>query len=121
MKSSRVGVAVVTVMLKRGLFLVMLMMLAQPAAATQMVNLANSARAAAPANCLAEDPACTTDGIAGAQAASGMESGDTGPIIAGLLGLVVLGAVLAAARTGCRKSSPDCRLRVGLSVDFIVN
>jgi hypothetical protein len=89
MKRLRVGFAVGTVMLKRGFFLVMLMMLAQPAAATQMVNLANSERVAAPADCPAEDPACTTDGIAGAQAASAMESGDTGPIIAGLLGLVV--------------------------------
>jgi MYXO-CTERM domain-containing protein len=87
-------------MLKRGFFLVMLMMLAQPAAATQMVNLANSERVAAPADCPAEDPACTTDGIAGAQAASAMESGDTGPIIAGLLGLVVLGAVFGRRKNG---------------------
>ena len=65
-------------MVKRAYCLVMLMMLAQPAAATQMVNLANSARAVASANCLAEDPACTIDGIAGAQSTSDMESSDTG-------------------------------------------
>ena len=87
-------------MLKRGFFLVMLMLLAQPAAATQMVNLANSARAVAPEKCLAEDPACTIDGIAGAQSTSDMESSDTGPIIAGLLGLLVLGGVFGRRKNG---------------------
>lgn len=87
-------------MVKRAYCLVMLMMLAQPAAATQMVNLANSARAVASANCLAEDPACTIDGIAGAQSTSDMESSDTGPIIAGLLGLLVLGAVFGRRKNG---------------------
>lgn len=87
-------------MVKRAYCLVMLMMLAQPAAATQMVNLANSGRAAAPANCPAKDPACTTDGIAGAQATSDVESSDAGPIIAGLLGLLVLGAVFGRRKNG---------------------
>ena len=87
-------------MVKRAYCLVMLMMLAQPAAATQMVNLANSARAVAPENCLAEDPACTIDGIAGAQSTSDMESSDTGPIIAGLLGLLVLGGVFGRRKNG---------------------
>ena len=52
-------------MVKRAYCLVMLMMLAQPAAATQMVNLANSARAVASANCLAEDPACRDRDLSG--------------------------------------------------------
>jgi MYXO-CTERM domain-containing protein len=87
-------------MVKRAFFLGVLMALAQPAAATQMVNLAPPERAAAPANCPAEDPACTTGGGAGAQATSDIESGSSGPIIAGLLGLLVLGAVFGRRKSG---------------------
>ena len=95
MKWLRVGLAVGRVMVKRGFVLVLLMTLAQPAAATQMVNLASSERAAAPAACAAQDPACTAGGGAGET-----DNGDAGPIIAGLLGLLVLGAVFGRRKNG---------------------
>jgi LPXTG-motif cell wall-anchored protein len=95
MKWLRVGLAVGRVMVKRGFVLVLLMTLAQPAAATQMVNLASSERATAPAACAAQDPACTAGG-----GASETDSSDAGPIIAGLLGLLVLGAVFGRRKNG---------------------
>jgi len=82
-------------MVKRGFFLGVLMALAQPAAATQMVNLATPERVAAPASCLAEDPACMAGGGAGET-----ERSDTGPVIAGLLGCLVLGAVFGRRKSG---------------------
>jgi hypothetical protein len=95
MKWERVGFAVGTVMVKCAFFLGVLMTLAQPAAATQMVTLAPPESAAAPASCPAEDPACTAGG--GVDETS---SGDTGPIVAGLLGLLVLGAVFGRRKSG---------------------
>lgn len=89
-------------MVKRAFFLGVLMALAQPATATQMVDLAPPERAAAPASCPAQNPACSKidQDDAGANAAGLTESGDTGPIVAGLLGLLVLGAVFGRRKSG---------------------
>jgi hypothetical protein len=102
MKLGRVGFAVGMVVVKCAFFLVILMAAAQPAAATQVVNLAAPESAAVPTNCPAQDPACTaiaSDG-AGANGASETESSGTGPIIAGLLGLLLLGAVFGRRKPG---------------------
>lgn len=89
-------------MVKRAFFLGVLMTLAQPAASTQMVTLAPPESAPAPASCPTQYPACAAvagDG-AGADNASKAESGGTGPIIAGLLGLLVLGAIFGRRKSG---------------------
>jgi LPXTG-motif cell wall-anchored protein len=87
-------------MVVRRCVLVMLMALAQPAVATQMVNLPPPERAAALASCSNEAPGCATGGSAGDQAGNNGESGNSGPIIAGLLGLLVLGAVFGRRKSG---------------------
>ena len=99
---SGVDFAVGTVIVKRVFFLGVLMALAQPAAATQMVNLGVPQGAAVSAKCRAQDPGCrAVDGDgAGATGTGETESGNPGPIIAGLLGLLVLGAVFGRRKSG---------------------
>ena len=78
--------------------LVMVLVLAQPASATQMVQLTGASQPNRLAECPTDDPACISP--ANAPAATGTTGVANGPIIAGLLGLLVLGMVFGRRKGG---------------------